>query len=61
MKIVTKIFFLFLISIFWGGCQLDNKYSNLQACNLSYNQNYEDVITNIYISDGATDDNFVSI
>ena len=55
-------FFIFGIILFLIlACKLDRTYSNLRAVNSSYNANYEDVITNIYVSSGATNDNYVSV
>lgn len=61
MKAIAKALIIFSILVTFAGCKLDSKYSNLRACNYSSDKNYEDVITNILISDGATNDNFVSI
>ena len=61
MKNITTVIGSILLSFFIMGCTLDRKYSNLRACNQSYNPNYEDVITNIYISNEATGDNYVSV
>ena len=61
LKKINNLKILIFASLLFIGCRLDGKYSNLRACNQSYNSNYEDVITNIYISNEATNDNFVSV
>lgn len=58
---IKKICLFVFLSLFLFGCQLENKYSYLRAVNSSYNQYYEDIITDIYISENATNDNFKSV
>lgn len=54
--VLLSLFLILIIS-----CQIEEKYSYLRAVNSSVNPDYEDVITDIYISENATQDNFRSI
>ena len=61
MKFFKQAFFLGAILLFLSACSLDDKTSYLRAVNASSNENYEDVITDIYICEDATNDNYVSV
>ena len=59
-KFLVPVFLIFCILHFIS-CKVLDDESYLRAVNSSSNANYEDVITNIYICEGATDDNYVSV
>lgn len=61
MKKLFGACFAFYIVMMMFSCTLEEKKSYLRAINSSYNENYEDTITNIYLCEGATDDNYFSV
>jgi len=63
MAVIKKVLLSSIFILLLSACSLttEEKVAYLHAVNSSYNANYEDVITNIYISDGATGDNYVSV
>ena len=53
--------FALVVTFLFVSCSLNLDVSYLRAVNASINANYEDVITDIYICAGATNDNYISI
>jgi len=49
------------ILLLFSSCELETKYSYLKAVNKSYNRDYEDVITDIFISENALNNSFRSV
>ncbi len=58
---LSLLCFYFSLSLLLNSCTLEENKSYLRAVNNSFNANYEDVITNIYLCEGATNDNYVSV
>ena len=60
MKRFYLLFFCFIAMLF-SSCALTEDESYFRAVNSSSNAHYEDVITDIYICENATNDNYVSV
>ena len=58
-----RLFFAVVVFTFFSAlsCTLDENKSYFRAVNTSYNKNYEDIITDIYLCEGASNDNYVSV
>lgn len=49
------------IALSCASCSLEDKTAYFRAVNASTGSNYDDVITDIYVCQGATDDNYASV